>query len=56
MAGIRAGKGLKVSNFEFTAISDEFPSPLWIFRECEYATNAVTQKVNKYRTHYDDGI
>ena len=35
MAGIRAGKGLKVSNFEFTAISDEFPSPLSIFRECE---------------------
>ena len=33
MAGIRAEKGFKVSKIEFPAITGEFPSPIWIFRE-----------------------
>ena len=33
MAGIRAEKGFKVSKTEFPANNNEFPSPIWIFRE-----------------------
>ena len=33
MAGIRDEKGLKVSKIEFPANNNEFPSPIWIFRE-----------------------